>query len=120
MRLTGSRVLKVKTQDVIDALTKNMANHQKEYVAAVAAYKVEAEKQLKKRLKDLREGSLKIELKLTHPEDRTEDYKKIIKMFELEVEDVIDLDQDEFNQYIHDELTFAKSAKMSNSFYVGG
>lgn len=115
----GTRIIKVKTQEVIDALIQNKENHVKDYEEAVEAYRSAAEKQLKQRLKDLRGGSLKIELQLTHPENKAEDYDKLIKMFEMEVEDVIELEQSEFNQYIHDDLPFAKAARMSNSFYKG-
>ena len=49
--------------------------------------------------------------------NNAENYDKIIEMFEWEVNDVVDLEQKEFNEYVQDETEFAIQAKYSNSFY---
>ena len=38
-------------------------------------------------------------------------------MFEWEVDDVVELEQNEFNEYVQDETEFAIQAKFSNMFY---
>lgn len=47
--------------------------------------------------------------------NKADEYDKIIKMFEMEVEEIVELEQEEFNAYVFDELEFSRSAKMSNS-----
>jgi hypothetical protein len=39
-------------------------------------------------------------------------------MFEWEVEDFVELEQQEFNEYVQDETDFARMAKLSNSAYI--
>jgi hypothetical protein len=39
-------------------------------------------------------------------------------MFTWEVDDIVELSQDEFLEYVQDETDFARSAKFSNAMYV--
>jgi hypothetical protein len=39
-------------------------------------------------------------------------------MFEWEISDIIVLDQNEFNEYVLDETSFAREAKLLNSTYL--
>lgn len=117
MRTYGNRTIKVKKTELLKKIRENKEKHVAEYNEAVVAYKAEALKQLKELTKKAQNGDLKIELDLTHPQNKAEDYDKIITMFEMEVDEVIELQQDEFNAYIFDELDFSISAKMSNSRY---
>ena len=119
MRQHGDRTINVNKVDLIQAIEKNRLQHISDYKLAVEAYKEEAKKQLLQQTANLQEGSLDIKLNLTKPVDNTSEYDKLILMFEMEVHDVVELSLQEFNQYIHDETEFARSAKFSNSFYTG-
>lgn len=139
------RIVKVKKEELLAKIRENRAAHIKEYEEAVDAFKEmatreiqklhsvlnEGVKEVKKELKvyqgNVDEGALKvafnikmpqIALNLITPEDKRDDYDKLITMFEMEVEDVVELTQGEFNQYIHDETDWAVQAKMSNSSYL--
>ena len=117
MRQFGSRKINVKKADLIAKIKENKKNHIVEYEKAVIAYKEEALKQLADLTNEITEGKLGIQLDLVTPVNNSENYDKIVEMFEWEVNDVVELEQKEFIEYVQDETEFAVSAKFSNTFY---
>jgi hypothetical protein len=112
-----NRTLKISKADLIKKIKENKETHIKEYDEAVIAYGVEARKQLEKISKELDSGSLKIKLNLITPVNRSDEYDKVIEMFDWEVDEVIELTQREFNEYVYDDNDSAKTTKMLNSTY---
>lgn len=117
MRNFGNRTIKVKKEDLIKQIKENKAKHIVEYDKAVIAYKEEALKQLTKLTEKVNNGALDIKLKLITPVNNSENYDKIIEMFEWEVEEIVELSQDEFKEYVQDENDFSRNAKLSNTAY---
>jgi hypothetical protein len=118
MRQFGSRKINVKKLDLINKIKENKQNHIKEYEKAVVAYKEAALKQLAELTEKVNGGALNISLDLVTPVNNAENYDKIVEMFEWEVNDVVELEQKEFIEYVQDETDFAVSAKFSNTFYA--
>jgi hypothetical protein len=118
MRQFGSRKINVKKLDLISKIKENKGNHIKEYEKAVVAYKEEALKQLSELIEKVNGGALDVRLDLVTPVNNAENYDKIVEMFEWEVNDVVELEQKEFIEYLQDETDFAVSAKFSNTFYA--
>ena len=118
MRYNGNRTIKVKKIDLIDKIRKNKIKHCEMYVLAVEAYKKEADYQLKKLRRDLNSGNMDLNLRLITPDNKSGNYDKLITMFEMEVEEFVELTQAEFNEYIHDETEFAMSVMVSNTMYL--
>lgn len=119
MRLDpDARMIKVRKSKLINKIIDNKNAHIEGYEKAVIAYKMEAIKELEKQLKRAKEGKTDISVNLTSPVDRAGEYDKLTLMFEMEVREEVKLSQGEFNQYIHDELTFAKHAKAANTLYI--
>lgn len=118
MRINGSREVTVNKANLIQKIKENKANHEKEYLKAVEAYKIEAEKQLKQQSEALAKGSLSIRVNLVAPSNKSEEYDKIVQLFEWDIDDNVTLSQSEFNEYVLDETSFAREAKMLNSTYV--
>lgn len=119
MRQFSERKIKVKKQQLLDQVEKNKQAHILEYKEAVEAYKEEAEKQIKAAKKALTNGNFnEVYLSLTVPVNKEEEYDKVIEMFKWEVEDIVELSQGEFNQYVFDEFDFAIQARVSNTFYA--
>lgn len=116
----GNRTIKVKKVDLIAKIKENKENHVVEFGKAIVAYKKEALKQLSTLTNAVNDGALDIKLDLITPINNAENYDKILEMFEWEVEDVVELEQDEFQEYVQDTTEFAVRAKMSNMMYVGG
>lgn len=104
---------------LIARIKANKEAHIKDYQQAVVDYKKEAAAQLAQQTKELEEGSLKIDLKLVPPVDKSDRYDKIIQMFEWEVNDNVELTKDEFDEYVLDETSEILHAKMLNSSYRG-
>jgi hypothetical protein len=118
MRRLGNRTIKVDKNKLIEKIHQNKVAHIAAYEKAVLAYKEEAIKQLSQLTEKANNGELRLQLTLTTPVNNSENYDKIIDMFEWEVESVVELEQQEFNEYVQDETEFAKIAKISNSMYL--
>ncbi len=119
MHMRHNRTITIKKKDLIEKIKENKTAHIKEYEEAVVTYKEEANKQLLEAKKELDNGSLRIGITLTTPINKSEEYDKIIEMFNWEVKDEIELTQSEFNEYVHDDNEFSRQAKFANSFYSG-
>jgi len=113
----GSRSITVKKSDLITKIKENKENHIVEYDKAVVAYKDEALRQLRTQLERVEAGSLNAQLDLITPINNADNYDKIIEMFEWEVEELVVLEQDEFQEYVQDTTDFAVKARMSNAAY---
>jgi hypothetical protein len=113
----SARTMNVSKADLIAKIKENKKKHIAEYNQAVEDYKIEAEKQLKAQMEALANGSLKIQIQLVTPVNQEVEYDKLITMFEWEINDVVELSQGEFNEYVLDETSFALHAKMLNSTY---
>jgi hypothetical protein len=119
MHMHHERTLSINKKQLIDKITENKQNHIAEFHKAVEAFKVEASKQLEDVGIQLGLGHYdKVKLNLVLPVNRSDEYDKVIKMFEWEVDDIISLTQGEFNEYVHDENSAAKQASISNAFYL--
>lgn len=112
------RTIKVVKADLIAKIRENKAAHIKAYEEAVVAYKTEALRQLSELTNKATNGDLQLQLNLITPINNTENYDKIVEMFEWEVSEHVELDASEFNEYIQDETDFAIQAKYSNSYYT--
>lgn len=117
---SNARVITVKKADLITKIKENRANHELEYAKAVEAYKKEAQRQINEQQNFLNEGKLSLRLNLVAPQNKTEEYDKIVQMFDWEINETVELSQGEFNEYILDETSFARDAKFANSTYLGG
>jgi hypothetical protein len=117
MYQTGSRTIKVKKADLIEKIKENKKNHIEMYDKAIIAYKKEALEQIKKITDEVNDGVLDIKLDLVTPIDNTDNYDKIIQIFEWEVKDEVELTQSEFKEYVQDETQFAQEAMFSNTLY---
>ena len=117
--MSYERLVKVNKAELIEQIEENKKNHEAEYHEAVKAYKVEAKKQLQKQMVKLEKGDMDIHVSLTTPVLETEKYDKLVKQFKFIVEDEVTLSQGEFDRYVHDDTSWARSAKMSNTYYSG-
>ena len=118
MRRLGNRTIRVKKAELIAKIRENQANHVKAYEEAVVAYKTEALHQLQLLTEKANNGDLSLRLNLVTPVNNNDNYNKIVEMFEWEVDEIVELEQNEFNEYVQDETDFAIHAKMSNSAYL--
>ena len=113
------RTIKVKTKEVINALKSNKEKHIIEYGKAKKAYALEGLDQLKQIEKELLNGKNGLRLNLVEPIDRVAMFDDFITMFEMEVQDEIELETDEFKLYVLDKGSSSEHASLSNTAYFG-
>jgi hypothetical protein len=92
--------------------------HLTSYDEAVEAYKDEALKQLKELTKKAKAGKRNLMLDLVEPIDNSQHYDELLEMFELEVEEVIQLEKHEYNEFVNDKTHFAEQAMFANTTYI--
>ena len=109
----------VNKEKLIIKLKENRDAHVEEYSKAVSAYKFEALKQLQDQMLKVENGSLEASINLTSPLNAEKDYNDIIQMFEWDILDEVELGQNEFREFVQDEMSFAVTAKFQNSSYLG-
>lgn len=112
------RKISISKNNLIAKLKENKKNHIDEYEKAVVAYKKEALKQLAELKTKVEGGVLDISLELVTPVNVSNKYDDIIKMFEWELNDVVDLTKSEFDEYVLDKFHFSITAKFSNQTYL--
>lgn len=121
------RTVKLDKKELLGIVRANKEKHIKEYVEAVEDYKVAAVKIAKANLKLANTADLgaigRIQAMPSAPVSYEDSYSRAIRMLELSVEDVIDLEETIFNQLVLDEWNWKRTFAVSNALYktyVGG
>jgi DNA polymerase II small subunit/DNA polymerase delta subunit B len=110
--------VKIRKEELLEALKKNRATHRKIFEEAQEGYREEAIKLLDKALDDARKGKeIKTFIQLQAPIDQTKDYDRAIRMIEMSVEDVIEIDEKDFACYIMDDWDWKRQFLTTNAFY---
>ena len=118
MGMNGSRAVLLTKAKLIARINENEKKHIIAYNQAVKAYKIEALKQLAELTKDAKSGIMSLRLNLITPVDNRKNYMKIREMFEWDNRDEIELEEQEFNEYVLDETEYSKHVHTSNSIYL--
>lgn len=116
--------IKMKRLELLDIVLKNKAKHIEEFNESVIDYKVLVLKIVKGNLKLAKTGDLasfkKIQALPAAPNSYEDSYKRAIRMLELSVEDVIEVEEDVFNQLVLDEWGWKHNFTVSNTLYKTG
>lgn len=97
------KTVTVKKTDLVEALKSNLEKHTKQLAIIKDERKSEMIEALRKLLDDLAaDGEGPENLRFPLPADHRDDYERAIRMAEMSVDDNIELDQQEFNQYVMD------------------
>lgn len=125
------RSVKIDKAELLEIVRANATKHEADYTEAVAGWKValvEVTKQNLKLAKLIEEGksaatdlsAVKFRAIPTAPSNYSSAYARAIRMLELSVEDVIDLEQEIFNQLVLDEWSWKHSFDAVTSMYKTG
>jgi hypothetical protein len=111
--------VKVKKAELLEILQNNRDVHKDVYEKAVSVYREEAIDKLKKMLKAAKDGG-KIEhgLDMVEPVHHLDDYDRAIQMLEMSVDDVVELEQIEFANYVQDKWVWGDVWKASTMSYA--
>lgn len=111
--------IKVKKAELLGKLKANRANHSAQFDKAAKGYRKRVIEALTSRLKEARNGKLpQLIFNLPMPVDQTKAYDRAIGMLELSVDDVIELEEHDYQQYVLDEWSWSAQTTASNSFYI--
>ena len=111
-----------KTQEVLDALKKNREVHSQVVVEARDGFTDMAEKALKERMAEVREGKVRhLVFSLKPPQDHTTVYDTAIQMLELHVKtsETIELDNSQVRTLVMDKWDWSEAFWGSNKMYSG-
>ena len=113
--------VKIDRIGLLEIVKENKEKHITEYNESVSDYKNLVLKVAKENLKLAKTSELssisKMKALPPKPSSYEDSYKKAIRMLELSVEDVIEVEEDTFNQLVLDEWDWKRSFVATNSMY---
>lgn len=116
--------VKLSKTELLSIVRTNMSKHIADHVEAINDYKALALKVAEDNLTLARSGDLEQLKKLKAPPpppvSYEDSYKRATRMLELSVEEVVEIQQDVFNQLVLDEWHWKPSFAASNAFYKSG
>lgn len=106
---------------LLPIIEENKQKHNQIYVAAVSGYWAKAEEVLNQKLTQIKnQEKIDSYLGLSFPENHEDDYNRVIKMVALSSDNVLNLTQIEFNQYVMNNWSWRNSFLSTNSIYCSG
>lgn len=118
------RFVKINKKELLDIVRANKVTHVAEYNEAIEGYKNTVLKIAKDNLKLAKTGDVNAFAKMvqrpTPPTSYETEYNRAIRMLELSVDDVIELEEDTFGQLVLDEWVWKHSFLAATSMYKAG
>jgi len=116
--------INMKREQLLQVVRENLAKHIADYLESVEDYKKLALQIVQANLKLAKTGDLselaKVKTLPAPPVTYEAEYKKAVRMLELSVDDVIEVEEDVFNQLVLDEWSWKRQWSMSNAIYKSG
>lgn len=116
------KTIKVPKEQLVRQIEENMLTHREEFEKAWDGYRAKYVKNIENILdaaKDSKRGAELVHfINLTAPQDHTEDYERALKMLEWDTEQMVELSQQEFTQYVQDNWGWKEQFRTTNSMYT--
>lgn len=110
--------IKVNKTELLAALTKNRTEHREIFLEAQENYRKAVIAELERSLADARAGrQIRVNITLVSPVDQTKDYDRAIRMLHMSMDNIIELDQQEFSSYVLDDWSWKRQFTASNINY---
>jgi hypothetical protein len=120
-RRNAMRSVKVNKAELLTVLQDNKKKHVKEYEESVKDYKKAAIKVAKEHVDLAKTGDLdkiaKIRAMPQRPTSYEDSYNRAIRMMEMSVEDVVELEEQIFNQLVLDEWSWKTAFTATGALY---
>lgn len=111
--------INVNKDTLIDILKDNRKKHEELYDEAVQGYHIEVCEKLEDALRRASCGEKYItNLEMSKPVHNLKDYNRVIGMLELATETEIELNSNEYDQYVNDEWHWTGMTNSINSIYA--
>lgn len=108
--------IKVNKEKLIEKLKENKIKHIEEYEKALLGYKINVEKALRDKIKELKKlpalqiGEFNLNFYNLHkPESHEYDFNTVIGMLEVSEDTVVNIDSEEYKRYYMNEWEWKKS-----------
>ena len=112
-------IIKVRKNKLLEILKSNREKHRAIFEDALIGYRELAIEKLDEALDDAREGrKINMYFALVEPMDQTEDYDRAIGMLEMSVDDEVEMDRREYDQYVMDNWDWTGQFSASNATYT--
>ncbi len=111
--------IKMKRAQLLEIVKKNRDTHRQVFLEALDGYRKAAVAELERSLDDAKAGrKFNRSLTLIEPMDMTKTYDQAIQMLELHTQDEIEIQNEEFRNYVLDEWHWTKNWATSNQSYA--
>lgn len=98
------RNVRIEKNKLQEAVQKNRDAHRGEFEKACEDYKGACVHYLEKQIEQVKAGVIVEQyMRIPQPEDHTEDYDRILRMLEMSEDEIIELNEPEFAQYVMDD-----------------
>lgn len=109
---------RVKKDELLTIIRKNRNEHREIFEEALDGYKKKMITYLESMIVELRKGNrISHHISLIQPIDQTKEYDRAIKMFEMSVDDIVELDEESFANFVLDDWSWKDNFINSNSVY---
>lgn len=112
-------LIRVRKEQLLLKLQENRDAHRELFLKAQEGYKKRAVQELEAALARAKNGSAEqVYVHLPFPEDHTKDYDHIIAMVEMSVDDLFELNQNDFASYVLDDWAWKANFTQSIMAYT--
>jgi hypothetical protein len=111
--------IKVDKRELLEKVQENRDGHHQVFEDAMEVYREQMIKELDSMIADAKAGrKIRRTVSMPEPEDHTRDYDRVIKMLEMSVEDIIELDEVDFDRYVQDNWVWSHSFASNTTSYA--
>jgi hypothetical protein len=111
--------IKVKKSELLDKLKTNHNAHKDVFEKALEGYRKMVIEHLETMLAEARSGKkIRRTVELKEPVNQTKDYTRVIAMLEMSQDDIIELSELDFQQYVLDDWAWKAQFSLTNSAYT--
>lgn len=111
--------VKVKKDELLAIVKENRTKHEAEFNAAQEAYKVKAKAALRGQVKNIdQEKPFTLNFKeLPEPKQFLKEYDRAIGMLEMSVDEIVELEDDEYDRLVKDQWHWTNQFVAATSIY---
>lgn len=111
--------VRMRKEKLLEVLNKNKNAHRDLFLKAQEGYREKAIEELEKALDRAKNHKAeRVYVALPWPEDHTSDYERIIRMVEYSVDNIFELDEQEFARYVLDNWEWKKQWTATSAAYL--
>lgn len=114
------RTVRIEKEKLRETVQKNRDNHRDIFLKAQEGYCKAVIRELDEMLERARKGDrIRVNIGLAAPQDYTEQYDRVLLQLEYTEDDVIELTDGEFQNYIQDEWGWTGAFQQTSAGYIG-